>query len=343
MSLAKARATKLFPPPGPGRVRAGLSDGCGRRIDHLRISLTPACDLRCLYCRPSPEPPRRATRMSWPQRLEFVRFLHERYGLAQVRISGGEPLLCAELVPFVAAIRAALPRVALALTTNGHRLARLARRLRGAGLDRLNVSVDSLDARRYRQITGAALEEVLGGLAAARGAGFPPPKINTVVLRGINDDEVCALARWALTGGSEVRFLEVMPIGPAARFNRQHFVAAGEVHRRLSRCFSLEPLPRSPGATARRYRARGDGCAGVVGLIAPVSEPFCAGCRRVRLTADGRLYPCLLDRQGVDMRAAWREGLFCRATAASLLAAAVAAKQWQGPRRPAAAMSVLGG
>lgn len=323
--------------------RPGLIDACGRRIDHLRVSVTSACDLCCVYCRPDVRvaPARRG--LTDEQRIELIRFLHETYGLAQVRVTGGEPLLHPGLVSFVAGLRHALPGVQVALTTNGRRLAEFAPALRAAGLERLNVSLDSLDPRRYRRITGGDLGRTLAGIEAATAAGFPPPRINTVVLRDVNERELVPLAEWALLRGSEIRYLEAMPIGPAQKGNRRGFVSMAEVHGRLQADFKLTPIPRVSGETARRYRAEGRNCAGHIGLIAPLSEPFCAHCRRMRLTADGKLYACLLDSRSVDLRSLWRAGALCRDAAAARIATAASSKRAEGRQRQPAAMTAIGG
>jgi cyclic pyranopterin phosphate synthase len=320
-----------------------LLDSCGRRVEQLRVSVTSACDLRCTYCRPHGHVVTDRCSLSDEHRLEFIRFLHERWGLSQVRITGGEPLCHPLLASFVASLRDALPAMVVTVTTNGRLLQRYATALRQAGVDRLNVSVDSLDPCTYRRITGGALEPVLAGLDAAEEAGFLPPKINAVVLRGLNDSEVLTLTRWALTHGREIRFLEAMPIGPSPELNRRRFVPANEVVELLEAEFELTALAAGPEGTARRYRAIGNGCAGVVGLITPVSEPFCGGCGRIRLTADGRLYPCLMDAQCVDVSQAWSGGRFSAMTAARLVQKAVAAKRPNGLQRQAAPMVALGG
>ena len=323
--------------------RQALRDGCGRRVEQLRVSVTPVCDLRCTYCRPCGQVATGRRSLSDEHRLEFIRFLHERWGLSQVRITGGEPLCHPSLASFVASLRDALPGLLVTLTTNGRLLRRQAAALREAGLARLNVSVDSVNPRTYRRITGGDLEPVLAGLDAAEEAGFPPPKVNAVVLRGLNDEEVPSLARWALAHGREIRFLEAMPIGPAAELNRRRFVSADQVLDSLEDDFELTALAAEPEGTARRFTVIGNGCAGVVGLIAPVSKPFCEGCGRIRLTADGRLYPCLLDSQYADVRGAWSGGRFSATNAARLVEQAVAAKRPQGLQRQAAAMVTLGG
>ncbi len=331
--------------PHPRDRSAGLIDGCGRRIDHLRMSVISTCDLRCIYCQPGEQSTQSNARttLSDEHRLEFIRFLHDRYGLLHVRITGGEPLLYRGVVSLIAAIRRTFANMSIAMTTSGQHLYNKGFELRRAGLNRLNVSLDSLDPDRYRRITGGTLENVLTGLESARFVGFEPPKINTVVLRGVNDDEVVELARWALSRGSEIRFLEAMPIGPAAKTNRLAFVSAARIKGELARHFELTPLTREHGETARRYRAVGKECSGVIGLISPISDPFCGQCRRIRITAEGRLFPCLLDSQSVDLSTAWREGSFSHARAERLMQSAVSAKKPSGNRGQATAMVTLGG
>lgn len=317
----------------PVRASRGLVDGCGRRIDHLRVAVTSACDLRCVYCRPEADGVPGAGRrsgLSDEQRVDFVRFLHDRYGLSQVRITGGEPLTYPGVVAFVASLRRAVPHLRMAMTTNARLLYHKGFELRRAGLDRLNVSLDSLDPQRYRRITGGDLDAVLTGLDSARVVGFPPPRINTVVLRGVNDDELVELAEWAMSRGSELRFLEAMPIGPAAEENRDVFVSAETMKATLSEHFSLEALPYAAGETARRFALSRGRFRGVVGIISPVSDSFCGGCRRIRLTADGRLFPCLLDDRSMDVAPLWTGARFQPEAAEKLIECAVAGKQPQG-------------
>lgn len=309
-----------------------LIDGCGRRIDSLRLSVTSACDLKCIYCRPERERDGDGTggTLSDAQRVEFVRFLHEQYGLSQVRVTGGEPLLYRKVVSLVASLRRATPDITIAMTTNGQRLYQKGFDLRRAGLDRLNVSLDSIDPDRYHQLTGSSLEGVLSGLASARVVGFDAPKINTVVLRGMNDAELPAIAEWALTHGSEIRFLEAMPIGPAADINRRLLVPVAEIRSRLAEHFELRPLHYTKGETARRFEARNESCSGVVGFISPVTEPFCGGCKRIRLTADGHLFPCLLDNRSVDVTPLWHDGTLDPVAADRLVRGAIADKKPEG-------------
>lgn len=340
MSALHTHETAVTP-----RIADGLLDGCGRRIDHLRISVISTCDLRCAYCRPTGEDGEApdGAALTDAQRLDLITFLHGWYGLGRVRITGGEPLLHKGVVALIADIRRALPDLSLAMTTHGRLLYRKGFELRRAGLDRLNVSLDSLDPRRYHDITGGTLADVLAGIESAQFVGFDPPRINTVVLRGANDDEVVTLARWALSNGSEIRFLEAMPIGAGAAGNRERFVSGAEVRGRLATHFELTPLPRDYGETAQRFRAAADDCEGVIGLITPVTDVFCGQCRRIRVTADGRLFPCLLDARCVDLRAAWAQGRFQPDTAASLIEAAVHDKLRIGPQMQPTQMVALGG
>jgi len=321
-----------------------LMDQYGREVDHLRLSVTSACDLRCRYCRPvrSNEPTRGSNNLADSERVEFVSHLAHAYGLKQVRITGGEPLVHGGLVDLVALIRCSCPSLEIAMTTNGRRLAEHANTLARAGLDRVNVSVDSLEKDRYARITGGDLDDLLAGLAAAEASGLPPPKINTVVLRGENDDEISALAQWALRAGYEIRFLEAMPIGPASAYNQERFVSARAIRDVLSGTFRLTPCSASSGGTASRFVACGAGLHGIIGTIAPVTEPFCGECRRLRLTADGALYPCLLSPVRVDLRNAWPIGRYDRAVAATILEEALRRKPERGTHQ-SSGMVRLGG
>jgi GTP 3',8-cyclase len=278
----------------------GLQDGCGRVIDCLRVSVTDRCDLRCRYCR-TESPPATDGLLSDSERLEFITFLARDCGLRQVRFTGGEPLAHAGLVELIAATRSAGPALSIAMTTNGQQLADHAAKLHSAGLDRINVSVDSLDPLNYRALTGGSLERVQAGMDAAVTAGFTKIRVNCVVLRGGNHDELGAMVRWAAGRGFELRFLEAMPIGPAGEFNRDHFVSAREIRETLSRELVLTDVGRRAGATSHQYCVEIEGRRVEFGVIAPVSEPFCTDCRRMRITAAGRLFPCLLDSRNVDL------------------------------------------
>lgn len=347
LELASAvRNPLILNDPAPEDFKRGrpLVDRFGRRIDHLRLSVTSRCDLRCVYCRP--DATRRldspAHKLSDEQRAEFVGFLYQEFGLTQVRITGGEPMLHPGVTSLIESIRRSAPELNIAMTTNGRLLADRCKELRSAGLDRLNVSVDSIAPERYRRITGGDLRDVLAGLEAAVAAGFPPAKINAVVLRGHNEDEAADLVQWAFSRGSEIRFLEAMPIGPAAEANRRGFVSAAEVRRRIGEHFALTPLPVGRGETARRWLATNGKTRGIVATIAPVTEPFCSGCRRLRLTADGRLFLCLLDNRCEDLGSTWTDGSFNPERAARIVLSAVRRKHFNGAGQTAA-MVALGG
>ncbi|MGB0717563.1 MAG: GTP 3',8-cyclase MoaA [Phycisphaerae bacterium] len=289
-------------------TRTELADGHGRRIRHMRLSVISTCDLRCSYCRPADLPQTsntqasRTTELSDQQRLMLVAALVAQYGLEQVRITGGEPLLYRNVVSLVEGIRGIAPHLDLAMTTHGKLLDRKAAALRQAGLSRINISIDSLRADVYNQLTGGNLEDTLRGIDAASDAGFFPVKLNTVVLKGINDNELANIVTWAIERDHEVRFLEAMPIGPAAAFNQDHFVPVADMRRRLERDFSMEPIAAPVGSTARRFRVQANGKNGTIGFVSPVSEPFCGSCGRIRVTADGTLYPCLLDSRSANLQ-----------------------------------------
>lgn len=320
-----------------------LIDGQGRTIDHLRLSVTSACNLRCLYCRPSPQGVSCEKDLTDDQRMEIVEYLYARRGLRQLRITGGEPLLHASVVSLIARIRKSAPALSLAMTTNGLRLASMARALRRAGLDRLNVSLDTIDPIRYRSLTGGCVDDVIRGIDAAFAAGFPPPKLNAVVLTGTNENRIVELAQWAFRRSLEIRFLEAMPIGPAAQFNRRHFVPASRIRRGLESRFVLRPIPRNPGETAARYRAESSDQSGILGIIAPISESFCGQCRRMRLTADGRLFPCLLDTRSVHLSDCWRDGRLNVERVDDRIGAAIGGKKSKGLFQQDLPMIALGG
>jgi len=289
----------------------------------LRVSVIDRCDERCLYCRPAEGVPlvSRAEVLRLEEILRFVRVVRDRFGLAKVRLTGGEPLLRRGLPDLVRGL-AEMDVADLAMTTNGQRLAGMAAALRRAGLARVNVSLDTLDPAVYRRLTrGGDLERTLRGIRAARDAGLDPVKLNAVVLRGVNDAEVATLARFGLEHGCEVRFLELMPIGEAAAHHARWFVSSAEVRARLAEAMDLEPL----AASGDTFLARDPGGrAGRVGFVSPCSEPFCTECRRLRLTTTGRLIGCLGQRRGVDVRPILRapggpdESALARAIEASL-------------------------
>ncbi len=286
---------------GQERTSGPLRDGLGRRIDHLRLSVTDQCDLRCRYCRPNARQERGHAALTDAQRLRFLQLLMQAGGLSQVRFTGGEPLLHPTLPALIADTRRLSATLDIALTTNGRRLHDCAADLRRAGLNRINVSLDTLDPDRYHDLTGGELDAVLRGLDTAHRVGLHPIRINAVVLAGINDEQLPSMVRWAGEHGLEIRFLEAMPVGTAAGFNRVHFVSATQILERLWEAFSVSDMGREPGSTAHHYHVTAPGWDAKVGIIAPVTRPFCGDCRRMRLTADGRLFPCLQDSRNIPL------------------------------------------
>jgi GTP 3',8-cyclase len=284
-----------------------MQDQYGRTIDHLRISVTDRCGLRCVYCMPDGEPAHapREEILRYEEFATIVERLRDRFGLRQVRITGGEPLVRPKLEILVGML-SALGLEEIALTTNGQILARSIDALAAAGLNRVNVSLDSLDPDRYRRLTAGDLSRTLEGIAALDRSGLRPVKINTVVIRGHNEEDVVPLARWALERGYQIRFLELMAIGCVQSYHPEMFVPTAEVREILGRSFRMEPASAAPGAPARTWKVEGEGLAGTVGFISPETEPFCDGCRRLRLTAKGKFLGCLMHDDGPDVRAAIR-------------------------------------
>lgn len=287
-----------------------LPSSFGRRIEYLRVSVTTRCNLKCVYCRPSDlnYEERRDEFLDFDEMERVVRVL-AGVGLKKVRITGGEPLVRKGTVDFVARI-AAIPGIReLALSTNGILLAKHAEALAKNGLQRVNVSLDTLNPDMFALMTGGGkLKAVLDGIRAANDAGLVPIKLNAVVTRGFNDDQVEELAALTLSEPWTVRFIEYMPIGGDRELYRRRFVPADEVMARLERRFGpLERLAWGGTSAAREYRIRG--AAGNIGMITPMTEHFCAGCNRLRLTADGKIRPCLLTEIETDILGPLRSGV----------------------------------
>jgi len=282
-------------PQGPDPCRSRLA---------LRISVTDRCQLRCTYCLP-PQGVKLLPAgfiLSFEQIVRFVRAVQSGFDLHQVRLTGGEPLVRRGVVDLVAML-AGLGIPDLSLTTNGQRLAAMAGDLKHAGLHRVNVSLDSLDAAAFRSITrGGELSLTLAGIQAARHAGLDPVKLNIVVLRNLNDREVAAIARYGLDRGCKVRFLELMPIGCARPLFDRHFVSSAETRARLATDFELAPLAGDGQHPSRDFLVSdATGRRGTIGFISPVSEPFCDGCRRLRLTSRGELIPCVASDRALSI------------------------------------------
>ncbi|GAA4577958.1 GTP 3',8-cyclase MoaA [Micromonospora coerulea] len=287
-----------------------LVDRYGRVARDLRVSLTDKCNLRCTYCMPAEGLPW----LAGPQLLgdeEIVRLVRvavQRLGVTEVRFTGGEPLIRPGLVGIVEAVAALEPRPRISLTTNGIGLQRLAPGLRAAGLDRVNVSLDTLDRARFAELTRRdRLDDVLAGLAGAAAAGLTPVKINSVLMRGVNDGEAPALLRFALDHGYELRFIEQMPLDAQHGWDRTTMVTADEILAALRAEFDLSADPAERGAApAETWLV--DGGPARVGVIASVTRPFCGDCDRTRLTADGQVRACLFATEESDLRGALRGG-----------------------------------
>lgn len=284
-----------------------LIDRLGRKIDYVRLSVTDRCDLRCFYCLPKgfkdfEEPEHWLTFAE----IERVIAAFARLGTRRVRITGGEPLVRHDL-PTLAMRLATLPGIEdLSLSTNATRLVKHARDLRAAGIRRINVSLDSLDAARFKEITGGKLEKVIGGLLAAKAAGFAPIKINMVVMKGINEDEVESMVDFCIEHGFTLRFIETMPMGDTGRSATDHYVDLQTVKARLAQRFELLPGMMPGGGPARYVQVAGTDLR--IGFITPISQHFCATCNRVRLSVDGTLYMCLGQEHRFELRPLLRAG-----------------------------------
>ncbi|MFD8077082.1 GTP 3',8-cyclase MoaA [Streptomyces sp. NPDC059718] len=288
-----------------------LVDTYGRIATDLRVSLTDRCNLRCTYCMPEEG-------LQWlgkpdlltdDEIVRLVRIAVTLLGVKDVRFTGGEPLLRPGLVGIVERCAELEPRPKLSLTTNGIGLARTAQALNGAGLDRVNVSLDTLRPDVFQTLTRRKRhEDVVRGLAAAHAAGLTPVKVNTVLMRGINDDEAPELLAWALERDYELRFIEQMPLDAQHGWQRSDMVTAQEILESLRTRFTLTAEPDAARGHAPAERWLVDGGPARVGVIASVTRPFCRACDRTRLTADGQVRNCLFAREETDLRAALRSG-----------------------------------
>ncbi len=329
------------------QARADLVDPFGRVIRDLRISVTDRCNFRCTYCMP-------AEGMEWLPRSEVLTFeeIHrvsrifvERFGVEGIRLTGGEPTVRAHLPMLISQLSGL--GVDLAMTTNGATLRNSAEELRSAGLRRINISLDTLRADRFEQMTRRnELENVLAGIDAAVAAGFSPVKINAVIERGVNDDEIVDLARFGRDRGVEVRFIEFMPLDATGHWANDRVVGQDEIVERIAEVFPLEQMPARGAAPADRWRYL-DG-AGTVGVIPSVTKPFCGDCDRVRLTAEGQFRTCLFATDEFDLREIMRSGGDDDALAERIIAAV--GTKWAGHQinrvefiRPNRSMSQIGG
>lgn len=288
-----------------------LVDTYGRTATDLRVSLTDRCNLRCTYCMPEEG-------LQWLAKpdlltddeiVRLVRIAVTDLGITEVRFTGGEPLLRPGLVGIVERCAALDPRPQLSLTTNGIGLGRVAAALQGAGLDRVNVSLDTLRPDVFKTLTRRDRhQDVIDGLGAARAAGLAPVKVNAVLMPGLNDDEAPDLLAWAVAHDYELRFIEQMPLDAQHGWKRDGMITAGDVLASLRTRFALAPEPGEERGSAPAERWIVDGGPHRVGVIASVTRPFCAACDRTRLTADGQVRTCLFAREETDLREALRSG-----------------------------------
>ena len=286
-----------------------LIDPFGRTIEYVRLSVTDRCDLRCFYCLPKgfkdfEEP------SEWLTFAEIERVIKAfgELGVSRIRITGGEPLVRKNLPELAQCLSKLTSIEDLSLSTNAVKLKRHTKALKDANISRLNVSLDSLNAQRFKSITnGGKLEKVIDGLMAAKDAGFNPIKINTVLMKGINDDEAENLVDFCIEHGFTLRFIETMPVGNTGRDATNYYVDLQEIKKRLSQKYELVPSVMPGGGPARYVQVAGTDLK--IGFITPLSQHFCETCNRVRLAADGTLYLCLGQSDKVELRPLLRDGI----------------------------------
>src|SRR5918998_3757980 len=291
----RALAPKV--PDGKTVNTAILRDSYGRAIRDLRVSVTDRCNFRCFYCLPHGEPPAAPkAQMLTYEEIEYATQVFASLGVEKVRLTGGEPMLRRDIETLVQKLARIEGVRDLALTTNGFNLAERAAGLKAAGLSRITISLDSLRPERFREMTGVdVLGRVLEGVRAARRVGLVPVKINAVIVRGHNEGEVADMAAFAREHGAVMRFIEYMPLDSGHGWSREQVYSGAEIRRAVAERFPLVPVGGARGSdTSTRYRFS-DGAPGEVGIIAPVTEPFCGACSRIRLTADGQIRTCLFS------------------------------------------------
>jgi cyclic pyranopterin phosphate synthase len=332
-------------------VTALLKDSYGRRIRDLRVSLTDRCNFRCFYCLPHGEPPiAPKSEMLTYEEIEYVSEIFVALGIEKIRLTGGEPMMRRDIETIIRKLSTLKPRLHdLALTTNGYFLPGRAEGLKEAGLDRITISLDSLKRDVFRKMTGVdVLDRVLEGMEAARNAGLTPIKVNAVIVRGHNDAEVADFAAFAREHDVRMRFIEFMPLDSGHEWSRADVVPGREIRERIEERFPLVPLKVERGSeTSARYRFS-DGAPGEIGIIAPVTEPFCGACSRIRFTADGQIRTCLFSTVEHSLRDVLRKGA-TRAEITDYIESVVMKKEPRhyindpGFRQPARTMSFIGG
>ena len=297
-----------------------IKDTYNRRIDYLRISITDRCNLKCFYCRPS-------KRIKYYDKDEvlkddeivrIVRIAH-KYGLRKVRLTGGEPLMRKNILHLISSLKETGIHE-LSLTTNGIKLSECAQDLKNAGLDRVNISLDSLDAEKYKKITsGGDINLVLKSIDEAEKVGLTPVKINVVPVRGLNDNEIISFASLSFEHNYHIRFIEFMPATCSNVWDKSKCVKSSDVLEEISTLGKLEQMKFRGKGPSRNFRIKG--ASGVIGIISPVSDHFCAHCSRLRLTSVGKIRPCLFSKDEIDIKTPMRNGvsdaeienLFCHA------------------------------
>lgn len=328
-----------------------LKDSYGRAIRDLRVSLTDRCNFRCFYCLPHGEPPiaPKAEMLSYEE-IEYACDIFVSLGIEKIRLTGGEPMMRRDIETIIAKLSALKPRLHdLALTTNGYFLPGRAHELKAAGLDRVTISLDSLKRGVFKQMTGVdVLDRVMEGISAAKQAGLTPIKINAVIVRGHNEGEVADFAAFAREHDIQMRFIEFMPLDSGHEWSREMVVSGREMREQIEARFPLVSVKVPRGSeTSSRYRFA-DHASGEIGIIAPVTEPFCGACSRIRLTADGQIRTCLFSTVEHSLRDVLRSGA-TRAEIIEYIEAVVLKKE---PRhyinepefaQPARTMSFIGG
>jgi cyclic pyranopterin phosphate synthase len=289
-----------------------LKDSYNRTIRDLRVSLTDRCNFRCFYCLPHGEPPiAPKEQMLSYEEIEYACDIFVELGIQKIRLTGGEPMMRRDIEQIIFKLSQFKKRGLedLALTTNGYFLPHRARSLKQAGLDRITISLDSLKREVFKQMTGIdVLDRVLEGIRAAKEAGLEPIKINAVIVRGHNEDEVADFAAFARKHNVKMRFIEFMPLDSGHEWSRVDVVSGREIREKIAERFPLVAVDEFRGSnTASRFRFA-DGAPGEIGIIAPVTEPFCGACSRIRLTADGQIRTCLFSTVEHSLRDVIREG-----------------------------------
>jgi cyclic pyranopterin phosphate synthase len=284
-----------------------LSDSHGRNIVYLRLSITDRCDFRCFYCLPRHHRDF-TTPTEWltPDEIERVVQQFAHLGVKHVRITGGEPLVRKEVIEIATRLSALSAIKERSLSTNASQLGRYASELKEAGVDRLNISLDTLNPDKFRQITGQPLDRVLHGIAAAKRCGFSPIKINMVVMRGINDDDVEGMIDYCLTQGLTLRLIETMPVGEGGRRANEHYLPLIEIKERLQLRYKLQPAAMQGSGPARYFQINNSKL--IIGFITPKSQHFCDNCNRVRLSVSGELHLCLGQKDRLALGPMLRDG-----------------------------------